>query len=193
VGRGGGGAGGAGSPEEGCAFLQGSLLEAPRSTRCCTTVLQASPSRTFSASDPLLPASLPPNHPITPPPLPAANAYFERAGDCFRKAVELEPSNDSYRRALDMSSKAPQLYQELQRQLQAASAAGGMSGPGSPRGAEPRGAPKQARTQHRLGCSLLPPAAPLSLPHACDWRNFCTPRCAACPVQHTLLMLPLAC
>lgn len=76
----------------------------------------------------------------------AANAYFERAGGCFRKAVELEPSNESYRRALDMSGKAPQLYQELQRQLQAASAgggSGGMSGPGSPRGGDPRGAPKQ--------------------------------------------------
>ena len=39
----------------------------------------------------------------------AANEYFERAGDCFRKATELEPGNESYRRALDMSSKAPQV------------------------------------------------------------------------------------
>ena len=98
--------------------------------------------------------------------MPAANAYFERAGDCFRKAVELEPNNDSYRRALDMSSKAPQLYQELQRQLQAASAAGGMSGPGSPRGAEPRGAPKQARITAQAA-------------HCCPWCPcFCAaPRC----------------
>ncbi|EFN58331.1 hypothetical protein CHLNCDRAFT_20637, partial [Chlorella variabilis] len=46
----------------------------------------------------------------------SARQYFERAGECFRKAVDLEPGNESYRRALDMSSKAPQLYQELQRQ-----------------------------------------------------------------------------
>lgn len=63
----------------------------------------------------------------------AANQYFDRAGECFRKAVDLEPGNESYRRALDMSGKAPQLYQELQRQLQAASTSGG-----SPRAAEPR-------------------------------------------------------
>ncbi|KAI7837467.1 hypothetical protein COHA_008725 [Chlorella ohadii] len=48
----------------------------------------------------------------------SANEYFDKAGECFRKAVELEPGNDSYRRALEMSGKAPQLYQELQRQLQ---------------------------------------------------------------------------
>ncbi|PSC69743.1 mitochondrial import receptor subunit TOM20 [Micractinium conductrix] len=63
----------------------------------------------------------------------SANEYFERAGECFRRAVDLEPANDSYKRALEMSGKAPQLYQELQRQLQAASAGG------SPR-VEPRGA-----------------------------------------------------
>lgn len=64
----------------------------------------------------------------------SANEYFDKAGECFRKAVDLEPGNDSYRRALEMSGKAPQLYQELQRQLQAASAGG------SPRASEGRAA-----------------------------------------------------
>jgi tetratricopeptide (TPR) repeat protein len=53
----------------------------------------------------------------------AADVFFTKAGDCFRKAAEFEPDNDSYKRALDMSSKAPQLYAELQKQLQAAGAA----------------------------------------------------------------------
>lgn len=58
-----------------------------------------------------------------------ANEYFTKAGTCFKKAVDHEPSNESYQRALEMSSKAPQLYVELQRQLQAANAS--MGGPGS--------------------------------------------------------------
>ena len=59
----------------------------------------------------------------------AAGAFFSKAGDCFQQAVDQEPSNESYKRALEMSSKAPQLYEELQRQLQAAGASLG----GSPR------------------------------------------------------------
>ncbi len=54
-----------------------------------------------------------------------ANLYFDRAADCFKQSVQQEPNNDSYRRALEMSSKAPQLYVELQRQLAAATQAGG--------------------------------------------------------------------
>lgn len=55
----------------------------------------------------------------------AAGAFFTKAGECFQTAVDQEPGNESYRRALDMSAKAPQLYEELQRQLQAAGAAMG--------------------------------------------------------------------
>lgn len=54
-----------------------------------------------------------------------ADEFFNKAGDCFKKAVEFEPTNDSYKRALEMSSKAPQLYAELQKQLQAAGGAMG--------------------------------------------------------------------
>lgn len=60
-----------------------------------------------------------------------ADGFFNKAGDCFKKAVEFEPENESYKRALEMSSKAPQLYAELQKQLQAAGAAGAGSGESS--------------------------------------------------------------
>lgn len=56
-----------------------------------------------------------------------AGKFFTKAGDAFKKAVEQEPNNDSYRRALEMSTKAPQLYEELQKQLQAAAAGNGSS------------------------------------------------------------------
>jgi hypothetical protein len=69
----------------------------------------------------------------------AAGAFFERAGACFERAAAAEPGNESYRRALDMSAKAPQLYAELQRQL--AAAGGGGGGGGGSGGRSPRGEP----------------------------------------------------
>ena len=46
--------------------------------------------------------------------------FFTNAGECFEKAAAMDPTNESYKRALEMSSKAPQLYAELQKQLEAA-------------------------------------------------------------------------
>lgn len=51
------------------------------------------------------------------PDAPAAHALFTQAADCFKKAVDISPSNDTYKRSLEMTTKAPVLYQELQRQL----------------------------------------------------------------------------
>lgn len=53
--------------------------------------------------------SPPPARTAHPRPSCAAGRYFDRAGECFRKAVDLEPANDTYRRALEMSGKAPQV------------------------------------------------------------------------------------
>ena len=53
--------------------------------------------------------------------------FFTKAGDCFEKAVGMDPENESYKRALEMSSKAPQLYAELQKQLEAANESAMMS------------------------------------------------------------------
>jgi tetratricopeptide (TPR) repeat protein len=54
-----------------------------------------------------------------------SEGFFVKAGECFQKAVDMEPTNESYKRALEMSAKAPQLYAELQKQLAAANAQGG--------------------------------------------------------------------
>ena len=92
---------------------------------------------------PAAPLATPDPSPHPCPPPPAAAEYFDKAGGCFKKAVELEPSNDSYRRALEMSGKAPQLYAELQRQLAAAGAGG--SPRAAPEGRAAGGAAKQVR------------------------------------------------
>ncbi|KAK3284423.1 mitochondrial import receptor subunit tom20 [Cymbomonas tetramitiformis] len=46
-----------------------------------------------------------------------ANKYFDRARTCFQAALEEEPRNETYRKALEMTAKAPYLHQELQKQL----------------------------------------------------------------------------
>lgn len=46
-----------------------------------------------------------------------AMRYFEEAKACFRRALDEEPNNEIYRKALEMTDKAPGLHAELQRQL----------------------------------------------------------------------------
>eukprot|EP00232_Nephroselmis_pyriformis_P003262 CAMPEP_0182909160 /NCGR_PEP_ID=MMETSP0034_2-20130328/35601_1 /TAXON_ID=156128 /ORGANISM="Nephroselmis pyriformis, Strain CCMP717" /LENGTH=193 /DNA_ID=CAMNT_0025045395 /DNA_START=34 /DNA_END=615 /DNA_ORIENTATION=- len=48
-----------------------------------------------------------------------ANEYFQKAAMCFQKAVDEDPTNDVYRKALEMTDKAPSLHAELQKQLAA--------------------------------------------------------------------------
>ena len=45
--------------------------------------------------------------------------YFERARGCFQRAVDEEPDNEVYRKALEMTSRAPALHAELQKQFAA--------------------------------------------------------------------------
>ena len=58
-----------------------------------------------------------------------AGALFVKAAGCFERAVEADPGSEVYKKALEMTSKAPALHAELQKQL-AASAAGGGGGMG---------------------------------------------------------------
>lgn len=61
-----------------------------------------------------------------------AQQFFNRAKDCFEKALAEDPKNDVYRKSLEMTERAPSLHAELQQQLQEQSqqqaARGGASG-----------------------------------------------------------------
>ncbi|WIA12152.1 hypothetical protein OEZ85_012225 [Tetradesmus obliquus] len=57
--------------------------------------------------------------------------HFNKAEDYFKHCKEKEPSNETYKKALEMCKKAPEYYDEIQSQLQQAQAAGAVSGGGS--------------------------------------------------------------
>jgi len=46
-----------------------------------------------------------------------AEEYFNKAKSCFQRALNEEPTNEIYKKALEMTDKAPGLHAELQRQL----------------------------------------------------------------------------
>ncbi|KAI5071687.1 hypothetical protein GOP47_0013938 [Adiantum capillus-veneris] len=48
-----------------------------------------------------------------------AKDYFQKASGCFLQALELEPNNELFQKALEMSAKAPALHEKLQSQLTA--------------------------------------------------------------------------
>ena len=75
-----------------------------------------------------------------------AKEYFDQAKDCFQRAYNEDPTEPNYKRALEMTDKAPGLHAELQRQLAeqqamaagAADAARGAGGGGRPAAASPK-------------------------------------------------------
>lgn len=60
-----------------------------------------------------------------------AKSYFTRARACFEKALREEPDNETYRKAVEMTSRAPALHAELQRQFAAQQLAEDSAGGGS--------------------------------------------------------------
>lgn len=46
-----------------------------------------------------------------------AQGYFDQALEYFKAARDLEPSNDIYLRAIDVTQKAPEIYDQLQVQM----------------------------------------------------------------------------
>ncbi|KAL3142381.1 hypothetical protein ABBQ38_002717 [Trebouxia sp. C0009 RCD-2024] len=48
-----------------------------------------------------------------------AKDFFRRASGCFEKASELDPSNDVYQKAVEMTKKAPELHAQLHAQMRA--------------------------------------------------------------------------
>mmetsp|Transcript_2147 Transcript_2147/g.5667 ORF Transcript_2147/g.5667 Transcript_2147/m.5667 type:complete len:172 (-) Transcript_2147:14-529(-) len=50
---------------------------------------------------------------------PLALAEFKRAEDCFRVCTAKDPNNDSYKKAIEMSQKAPEYWDEIQSHISA--------------------------------------------------------------------------
>ena len=51
-----------------------------------------------------------------------AQEHFDQAAECFQKALAEDPTSEVYKKALEMTAKAPALHMELQRQLSQQSA-----------------------------------------------------------------------
>jgi Plant specific mitochondrial import receptor subunit TOM20 len=49
--------------------------------------------------------------------LDAAASHLSRLQQCFKEAVDEQPDNPVYKKGLEMTSKAPDLYDEIQKQM----------------------------------------------------------------------------
>lgn len=71
-----------------------------------------------------------------------AYSLFRQATQCFEKALDEDPDNQLYLKALEMSLKAPSLYHELQKQMASQQASAGFTS-GSASGASSKETKKE--------------------------------------------------
>eukprot|EP00850_Spirogloea_muscicola_P020086 SM000207S06161 [mRNA] locus=s207:62488:63811:+ [translate_table: standard] len=58
-----------------------------------------------------------------------ANALFQKAAACFQGALDEDPTNEGYKKALELADKAPLLHQEMQRELSTRAQLGALAAP----------------------------------------------------------------
>ncbi|XP_057818994.2 mitochondrial import receptor subunit TOM20 [Cryptomeria japonica] len=57
------------------------------------------------------------SHAFLTPEHEVAKIYFKKASDYFQQAVDEEPSNELYRKSLELTEKAPELHLEVHKQM----------------------------------------------------------------------------
>ncbi|KAJ6414684.1 hypothetical protein OIU84_003647 [Salix udensis] len=83
------------------------------------------------------------SHAFLSPDLSEAKKYFDKATDYFQQAVEEDPTNELYRKSLEVCAKAPELHMEIHKHSSSQQTMGGESSPPS----NAKGSKKKANSE----------------------------------------------